>query len=234
MNKRSLLALTTAGLMAAMPAMAQVAATAATDLNLRAGPGGDQQVVSVIPSGGEVTVDGCLDAANWCQVTFEGTQGWAYGDYLTASAAADAAAEAPAEPVVIYANREQLQVPVITVDSVETTASDGADPGAGAGAVAGAVAAATLVGGPAALIAGAALGAAAGGALTPESPEVTYVVANPGETLTMGGEVVVGAGIPEEVELRPIPDSDQYSYLNVNGQPVIVDNSNRQIVYIVR
>ena len=52
--------------------------------------------------------------------------------------------------------------------------------------------------------------------------------------VTMGGEVVVGAGIPEEVELRPIPDSDQYSYLNVNGQPVIVDNSNRQIVYIVR
>ena len=44
----------------------------------------------------------------------------------------------------------------------------------------------------------------------------------------------LGAGIPEEVELRPIPDSDQYSYLNVNGQPVIVDNSNRQIVYIVR
>ena len=77
-------------------------------------------------------------------------------------------------------------------------------------------------------------GATAGDALTPDSPEVTYVVTNPGEPMMMGGEVIVGAGIPEEVELRPIPDSDRYSYLNVNGQPVIVENGNRQIVYIVR
>jgi uncharacterized protein YraI len=228
MNTRSLVAITAAGLMVAMPALAQVAATAATDLNLRSGPGGDQSVVGVIPSGAAVTVDGCLDASSWCQVTFEGTQGWAYGDYLTATAA-----DQP-DPVVVYAEREALQVPVITVDSVEATSAETADPGAGAGAVAGAVAAATLIGGPAALLAGAALGAAAGGALTPESPEVTYVVANPGEPVTMGGEVVVGAGIPEEVELRPIPDSDRYAYLNVNGQPVIVDNGNRQIVYVVR
>jgi len=228
MNTRSLLAMTAAALMTAVPAMAQVAATAATDLNLRSGPGGDQEIVGVIPSGGEVQVDGCLDAANWCQVTFEGTQGWAYGDYLNA-----AAPDQP-EPLVVYENREPLQVPIITVDSVETASSDNADAGAGAGAVAGAVAAATLIGGPAALIAGAALGATAGDALTPDSPEVTYVVTNPGEPMMMGGEVIVGAGIPEEVELRPIPDSDRYSYLNVNGQPVIVDSGNRQIVYVVR
>lgn len=231
MTKRSILALTTAGLLAAAPAFAQVAATAATDLNLRAGPGGDQQVVGVIPSGGEVTVDGCLEAANWCQVTFDGTQGWAYGDYL--NAVAEGQAEA-AEPVVIYANRDTLQVPTVTVESVETTAAPAADPGAGAGAIAGATAAATLIGGPAAIAAGALLGTAAGAALTPESPEVTYVVSNPGTSMTMGGEVVVGAGIPEEVELLPIPDSDRYSYLNVNGQPVIVDSGNRQIVYVVR
>jgi uncharacterized protein YraI len=228
MTKRSLLALTTAGLMAAMPAMAQVAATAATDLNLRSGPGGDQQIVGVIPSGSEVSVDGCLDAANWCQVTYQGTQGWAFGDYLTATVA-----DQP-DPVVVYESREALQVPSVTIESVETTASDGADPGAGAGAVAGAVAAATLVGGPAALLAGAALGATAGDALTPDSTEVTYVVSNPAPPMTMGGEVIVGAGIPEGVDLVPIPDSDRYSYLNVNGQPVIVENANRQIVYIVR
>ena len=228
MTTRSLLAMTAVGLVAAMPAVAQVAATAATDLNLRSGPGGDQQVVGVIPSGGAVTVDGCLDAANWCQVTFEGTQGWAYGDYLTATAA-----DQP-EPLVVYENREPLQVPVITVDTVETTSSENADAGAGAGAVAGAVAAATLIGGPAALIAGAALGATAGDALTPDSPEIAYVVSNPGEPVTLGGEVIVGAGIPQEVELRPIPDSDRYSYINVNGQPVVVENTNRQIVYVVR
>lgn len=218
MHMRSLLAMTVAGLMTAVPALAQVNAMAATDLNLRAGPGGEQPIVGVIPSGGEVTVTGCMTDSSWCQVDFQGTTGWAFGDYLTATVP-----DQP-DPVVVIENREPLQIQTV----------EAPDPGAGAGAVAGAVAAATLIGGPAALIAGAALGAAAGDALTPDSPEVAYVVSNPGEPMTMGGEVVVGAGIPEEVELRPIPDSDRYAYLNVNGQPVIVESSNRQIIYIVR
>ena len=58
MTKRSLLAMTAAGLLAAAPALAQVSATAATDLNLRAGPAGDQQILAVIPANGAVTVDG--------------------------------------------------------------------------------------------------------------------------------------------------------------------------------
>ena len=218
MNKQTLLAMTAAGLLAAAPALAQVAATAATDLNLRSGPGGDQQIVGVIPSGDEVTVTGCMTDSSWCQVDYQGTTGWAFGDYLTATLP-----DQP-DPVIVIENREPLQVQTV----------EAPDAGAGAGAIAGAAAAATLIGGPAALLAGAALGAAAGGALTPESPEVTYVVSNPAEPVTMGGEVVLGAGIPEEVELRPIPDSDQFAYLNVNGQAVIVDNANRQIVYVVR
>ena len=215
---RSLFAMTVAGLLSAVPALAQVNATAATDLNLRAGPGGEQQIVGVIPSGGEVTVAGCMTDSSWCQVDFQGTTGWAFGDYLTATVP-----DQP-DPVIVIENREPLHIQTVKAP----------DPGAGAGAVAGAVAAATLVGGPAALLAGAALGAVAGDAvLTPESPEVTYVTTNPVKPVYLGGEVVVGAGIPEEVEVIPVPDST-YSYLYVNGQPVIVDNSNRQIVYVVR
>jgi uncharacterized protein YraI len=232
MNKRSILALGAAAVMAAAPALAQVSATAATDLNLRAGPGPDQEILGVIPANGEVSVDGCLEAANWCQVSFEGTQGWAYGDYLSATA------EGQAEPVIVFENREALQVPVITVDNVATTSADTGDAvdeaaDAAVGAGAGAAFAAALIGGPAAIAAGAALGAATAGAIGEDSPEYQYVLNNPTDNIYMDGEVVQGAGIPEEVELVVIPDT-QYSYLTVNNLPVIIDNETRQIVRIVR
>ncbi len=67
MSKRTLPALAAAALLAASPAVAQVAATAATDLNLRAGPGPEQEIVGLIPLGGAVTVEGCLDDASWCR-----------------------------------------------------------------------------------------------------------------------------------------------------------------------
>ena len=47
------------------------------------------------------------------------------------------------------------------------------------------------------------------------------------------GEVVVGATLPETVELREIPDYE-YRYVYVNGVPVLVEAETRQIVRIVR
>ena len=47
------------------------------------------------------------------------------------------------------------------------------------------------------------------------------------------GEVVVGAGLPETVQLRPVPDYE-YNYVYVNGQPVLVEPQSRRIVYVVR
>ena len=61
-------------------AMSGTTATAAAELNLRAGPGPDMEIIDVIPADGEVTVEGCLESANWCRVTLDGTTGWAYGD----------------------------------------------------------------------------------------------------------------------------------------------------------
>lgn len=221
MNKRSLFALTAASLMAAAPALAQVNATAATDLNLRAGPGGDQQVLSVIPANGEVTVTGCLEAASWCQVDFQGTQGWAYGEYLTAMM--------QDQPVVVIENRQPLQIATVTPQTVTTEGSEGVDATVGAGA--GAALAAALIGGPAAIVAGAALGAAAGSGEIEEA--LNYINANPAEPMVMEGEVIVGAGIPEGVEIMQVPET-QYGYLNVNGQPVVIDQESRQIVRVLR
>ncbi len=220
MTKRFLLA-TTAAFLAAAPAFAQVAATAATDLNLRAGPGGDQEILAVIPAEGAVTVDGCLEAANWCQVTFEGTQGWAYGEYLNA-------AGADSQQLVVIENREPLQVATIEADT-ESALEDGAET-AIAGTT-GAAFAAALIGGPAAIAAGAVLGAAAG-SIADDDPAVVYVRENPVEPVYLDGEVVVGAGIPEGVEIAQVPDTE-YSYAYVNGVPVLV-NQDRSIVRIVR
>ncbi len=229
MNKRSMFALTTAGLLAAAPALAQVSATAATDLNFRAGPGGDQQILGVIPAGDEVTVLGCLEASSWCQVDVQGTQGWAFGEYLNAFV--------EEQPVVVIENREPLAIETVTfADAGAASAAETAEAVEGAtetvvGAGAGAALAAALIGGPAAIAAGAALGAAAGGGDL--EPAMTYVQENPVDPVLLDGEVIVGAGIPEEVEVIAIPDT-QYGYLNVNGLPVVVDNESRQIVQIVR
>lgn len=65
-------------------------------------------------------------------------------------------------------------------------------------------------------------------------PEVhTYVLANPVDQILLGGEVVVGAAVPETVQLYEVPDSDlRYAYLN--GVPVLIQPTDRTIVRIVR
>ncbi|MFC6490409.1 DUF1236 domain-containing protein, partial [Nitratireductor sp. GCM10026969] len=83
---------------------------------------------------------------------------------------------------------------------------------------------------------GGAAGAVAGGAIdtvTPPREVVTYVEQNRVDPVYLEGEVVVGAGVPETVEMREIPDYD-YRYVYVNGQPVLVEPESRRIVYVVR
>ncbi|MGR3465379.1 DUF1236 domain-containing protein [Limimaricola sp.] len=242
MTKQSLLMTTAAALVAAMPAFAQTAttettaettasaetamsgtaATAATELNLRAGPGPDMEIVDVIPADGEVTVEGCLEESNWCRVTLDGTTGWAYGDYLTVKMA-----EAP-EPVVVIDNRAELEIETVTYDN---SANNAAATAAGAGAAA--AGAAALAAGPVGILGAAALGALAGDAATPNDETITYVRENPVDPVVLGGEVVVGATVPAEVELTPVPEAE-YSYLYLNGTPVVVEPGERKIVHIIR
>src|SRR5262249_6783071 len=68
-----LLALST-GFAAAAPAVVQ------QDLNLRAGPGPDYEVLAAMPAG--TTVDVMGSQASWCQVAFGGTTGYASRGYL--------------------------------------------------------------------------------------------------------------------------------------------------------
>ena len=74
---------------------------------------------------------------------------------------------------------------------------------------------------------------AAGTVIDPPERVRTYVTTNRVEPVYLDGEVVVGAGLPETVVLREIPDYE-YRYVYVNGQPVLVEPCTRRIVYVMR
>ena len=61
-------------------------------LNLRSGPGSDQGVIAVLPSGATVSLTGSV-SGNWAQVSSDSGTGWVSADFLTATAPA---APAPA------------------------------------------------------------------------------------------------------------------------------------------
>lgn len=218
---KNVLMITAATAALATPAMAELTASATTDLNLRAGPGAWHEVTTVIPAEAEVTVNQCYKEANWCDVTFDGTQGWAYGAYLETPLGEDKYAVVAPEVV------EERK---LTMIEVENTEDNSAIVGAGWGAVAGA-----LIAGPAGAAVGAIVATPAA-VLADPGPQVTaYVVENPVEPVWLDGELMVGVGIPAEVEIHEIPveDDQDFAYLNVNGTPVIVDVETRRVVTIV-
>jgi hypothetical protein len=67
-----------------------------------------------------------------------------------------------------------------------------------------------------------------------EVPQQTrdYVIANPADPVVIDGDLTQGYVIPEDVQLKPIPDSPQYGYVYVNGHPVIVSLENRKVIYL--
>jgi uncharacterized protein YraI len=199
------------------PALAQFAATATTDLNVRSGPGPQYEVVGTIGASESATVNGCIQGSKWCQVDHDGVTGWAYSEYLTG--------DFGGERVVVSAAPSTAEVPVV---DYEQTSSTNATVGAAGGAITGA-----LIGGPVGAAIGGIAGAAAGAAISPPDTVRSYVVENRTDPVYLEGEVVVGAGLPDTVELREVPDYE-YAYRYVNGQPVLVDPATRRIVYVYR
>ncbi|MEH6785780.1 MAG: DUF1236 domain-containing protein [Paracoccus sp. (in: a-proteobacteria)] len=222
---RKLFMTTTAAAIAlAGAAQAQTMATAGTDLNVRSGPGVQNEVIGSIKSGAEVAVNGCIESANWCEVVAGDLNGWSYGDYLTVKAGDKI------EP--LYPNRQQIGVTVIEAPAADKA---GAGQNAAVGGVTGAAMGA-LVAGPIGAVAGAALGGTSGAAATeePDAQVTTYVTQNTVDPVYLEGEVVPGAGIPEDVTLYDIPEYPAYRYAQINGQTVLVNPNDRQIVYIYR
>lgn len=183
-------------------ALAATSATATADLNIRSGPGPQYPPVGVIPGGNAATVEGCIKGSQWCEVSYNGTTGWSYGEYLRTNY--------QGQTVVI--EQQPASVPVVTYEAPANAPA----PAPVAGQLIGPVGSTTV-----ATIA------------PPPATVQTYVEQNPVSPVYLNGEVVVGAEVPQTVQLAPVPDYS-YDYVYVNGQPVLVDPNSRRIVYVYR
>ncbi|MCR4268693.1 DUF1236 domain-containing protein [Nitratireductor sp. ZSWI3] len=185
-------------------AAAEVVAVATTDLNIRSGPGPQYPIIGAIGSNEEAVIEGCQEGSKWCMVTHDGLEGWAYSDYLTAPFGGS-------ERVIVTERPPEI-LPSI---SYESTASVETRPVHG-----------ELIGRKTAL-----------GTIEPipaPPPAVrTYVETNTFDPVYLEGEVVIGATLPETVEVHEIPDYE-YRYVYVNEQPVLVEPQTREIVYVLR
>ena len=143
--------------------------------------------------------------------------------FSTAALAQESPTTPPNAPAADAAtDTDKSQTNSTTNPAVET----GAAAGTAAGAVAGAV-----VGGPVGAVIGGFAGAILGSAAAVPQPAVDYVVANPVEPVVVQGGVSEGMTLPESVSLTTIPDYPDYSYVYVDGRPVLVKASSRQVVY---
>jgi uncharacterized protein YraI len=174
------------------PAMA----VATTPLNIRSGPGPEYPVTGAIPTNGQAAILGCIEGSQWCQISYNGAQGWAYSQYLTG-------ASIPTLPPVAY-----------TAPSA-TTGTTIVRPTYSGNFVAPVATTQPLPIAP------------------PPQAIQTYVVQHPRQQVYLNGEVVEGVGLPPDVALAPVPDSE-YQYAYVNGVPVLVEPATRRVRYIYR
>lgn len=190
-----------------IPASAATIGAAMTPLNIRSGPGPQYSIIGAIPDHGQATILGCIQGSLWCQISYEGRPGWAYSQYLTASLAGRSlavAAQLNNVPVATY------QAPVETSGSVSSVPV----PRVTGALIERPVSAQPLV-------------------ISPPPAVRSYVISHPLAPVYLNGEVVEGAGLPEDVALEPVPESD-YEYAYVNNVPVLVEPSTRRVEYLYR
>jgi uncharacterized protein YraI len=200
-----LVATMTAAAALASPAAAATLASATTPLNIRSGPGPQYNVIGAIPENARASIIGCIQGSLWCQVVYDGRQGWAYSEYLTARLSG--------RSLIVAANLNNI--PTVTYRApVETVGS----------AVPAPVVTGTLIQRPV---------AAPPLVLAPPASVGNYVYEHPLAPVYLNGEVVQGAGLPENVALAPVPGYN-YQYAYVNNVPVLVEPSTRQVEYIYR
>ncbi|MCW5715171.1 MAG: DUF1236 domain-containing protein [Bauldia sp.] len=213
-------------------------ATVVVDLNLRAGPGPAYPVITTIPANAAVNIYGCDAALAWCDIDWNGNRGWSYSAYLIYGGTVTAPLPAPVPlpqvvqnppPTVVYDPEAYFNQYYQNQEFYNDRARIfGAAGGIGAGATIGA-----LIAGPIGAAVGAAIGAAVGVNVIPPQTVVTYIQQQQPQPVYLAGEVVVGAGVPADLTLYPVPNYE-YPYAYINGQLVLVDPSTRVIVYVFR
>ena len=106
MNRKTVLSWTV-GLALLVPAAA-FAQEAYTNrvTNMRAGPNPQFPLVSSIPAGAYVQVNGCVEGYSWCDVTAGPQRGWVYADYLSYPYRN--------QPVTVISAGPSLGLPIVT------------------------------------------------------------------------------------------------------------------------
>jgi len=183
-------------------ASAAIVASAVIPLNVRSGPGPQYPVIGAIPANGKATIIGCIQDSMWCQVNVGGKQAWAYSKYLTATLSGRSLA----------VSEGLRQFPAVTYNAPAVTVGAAPPP----------VVSGTIVDRPL---------TAAPLALTPPPTVREYVVGHPVQPVYLNGEVVIGAGLPPQIALAPVPGY-QYQYAYVNGVRVLVEPRTREVTYV--
>lgn len=62
----------------------------------------------------------------------------------------------------------------------------------------------------------------------------TYIRTHRYDSVYLDGDVADGTVLPDTVELREIPNYDDYRYVYVNDQPALIDPGTRRVVYLMR
>ncbi len=176
-----------------------------TSLNVRSSPGPQYPVVGVIPDNSKATIIGCTQGSLWCQVRFNGIKGWAYSKYLTAQLSGRS----------LVVSEGLARFPSTTYEVPTATVGSATPPPVVNG---------TLVDRPA---------SAVPLMITPPMTVRDYVIGHPVQPVYLNGEVVIGAGLPPDVALTPVPGYE-YQYAYVNSVPVLVEPQTREIAYIYR
>ncbi|MBB4229176.1 DUF1236 domain-containing protein [Rhizobium mongolense] len=183
-------------------AHAEMSATAINDLNVRSGPGPQYPSVGVATRGSAAILDGCIQGSRWCRVDVNGMRGWVYAEYLQV--------EHQGNAMIVEENEAVLGVPSVTYESTATVVPADPQPAPGDELL-----------GPVGSVE----------AITPPETVRTYIETTPTQTIQLGGDVVVGAEVPDTVTFQEIPDY-QYRYVRINNRPVLVDPGTRRIVYV--
>ncbi|AJD41958.1 DUF1236 domain-containing protein [Rhizobium sp. SEMIA 4085] len=183
-------------------ANAEMSATAINDLNVRSGPGPQYPSVGVATRGSAAILDGCIQGSRWCRVDVNGMRGWVYAEYLQV--------EHQGNAMIVEENEAVLGVPSVTYESTATVVPADPQPAPGDELL-----------GPVGSVE----------AITPPETVRTYIETTPTQTVQLGGDVVVGAEVPDTVTFQEIPDY-QYRYVRINDRPVLVDPGTRRIVYV--
>jgi len=89
------------------------------------------------------------------------------------------------------------------------------------------------VAGPIGEVVGGTVGAAVGVGLEIPNAVISLVQRETAPSVVVSEPVVVGAALPANVELRPVPHHTRYSYAIVNHQRVIVNPRTRKVIKVI-